>query len=91
MGGHLEEGSRRLWLNPGYRYITSTQKEAQRRDLAPCSTLQRGWAYSLPLPPIFFNLNFFLMETIFKVFIEFVTILLLLYIYIFLAMKHVKS
>ena len=53
-GGHPEEGSRRLWLNPGYRYITSTQKEAQRRDLAPCSTLQRGWAYSLPLPPIFF-------------------------------------
>ena len=59
LGGTPEEGRRRLWLKPGYRYVTGAWEEAQRRDLAPCSTLQRGWAHSLPLPPIFLNFNFF--------------------------------
>ena len=41
------------------------------------------------------NLNFFFLDffmwTIFKVFIEFVTILFLLYVFCFLAVKHVGS
>ena len=39
----------------------------------------------------FFFKTFFLMWTIFKVFIEFVTILLLFYVLVFLAMRHVGS
>ena len=37
------------------------------------------------------NYNFFLMWTIFKVFIKFVTILLMFYLFVFLAVSHVGS
>ena len=40
---------------------------------------------------IFLNKNFFLMWTIIKVFIEFVTILYLFYVMILLAARHVGS
>ena len=39
----------------------------------------------------FFFLDFFLMWTILKVFIEFATILLLFYVLVFLAARHVGS
>ena len=39
----------------------------------------------------FFKIFFFLMWTIFKVFTEFVTILLLFYVFGFLAVRHVGS
>ena len=46
---------------------------------------------SFDCPFFFFFFKIFLMWTLFEVFIEFVTILLLFYVLVFLATRHVGS
>ena len=73
-----------LWHH--YRLVTGREPVAQVFSLISPSFLEVWVSFSFFLK-IFF---FFLVWAVFKVFIEFVTILLLFYVFVFLAMRHVK-